>query len=125
MAKKKAQNPTSSSSAESSDAESIEDAMTELAEIVVRLETGQESLDDSLQQFERGMALLRLCHQKLDFAAQRIEIVTRLAEGEPVEVEEFDSTSSLQKKSRGTTLNDTEQLEESGDEESSGKRRLF
>ena len=57
----------------------LEAAMTELSQIVTNLESGQESLDESLAQFERGMSLLRICHRKLDAAAQRIELVTQLS----------------------------------------------
>ena len=75
----------------------LEPAMTELAQIVSRLESGQETLDESLAQFERGMALLRVCHRKLDAAAQRIELVTKLSVTDDVETVEFDSTSTVQK----------------------------
>ena len=71
--------------------------MTELGQIVASLENGQATLDESLAQFERGMSLLRTCHQKLDAAAQRIELVTQLDSDGPVETEEFDATSTLQK----------------------------
>lgn len=71
--------------------------MTELGQIVASLENGQATLDESLAQFERGMSLLRTCHQKLDAAAQRIELVTQLDSEGPVETEEFDATSTLQK----------------------------
>ncbi|MFN9718375.1 MAG: exodeoxyribonuclease VII small subunit [Planctomycetota bacterium] len=76
---------------------SLEEAMAELGRIVSSLESGQTSLDDSLAQFERGMRLLRVCHRKLDAAAQRIEIVTHLSPDGPIETEEFDATSTLQK----------------------------
>ena len=75
----------------------LEPAMAELAQIVSRLESGQETLDESLAQFERGMALLRVCHRKLDAAAQRIELVTKLSATDDVETVDFDSTSTLQK----------------------------
>lgn len=75
----------------------LEPAMAELAQIVSRLESGQETLDESLAQFERGMALLRVCHRKLDAAAQRIELVTRLSATDDVETVDFDATSTLQK----------------------------
>ena len=75
----------------------LEPAMAELAQIVSRLESGQETLDESLAQFERGMALLRVCHRKLDAAAQRIEIVTKLTATDDTETTEFDATSTLQK----------------------------
>ena len=77
--------------------QSLEESMTELASIVSRLESGQETLDESLAQFERGMKLLRTCHSKLDVAAQRIEIVTQMSPEGDVKTAEFDSTATLQK----------------------------
>ena len=73
--------------------------MGELAQIVLRLESGQATLDESLSQFERGMSLLRTCHRKLDAAAQRIELVTQLSADGEVITEEFDSMSTLQRSS--------------------------
>lgn len=75
---------------------SLEAAMAELSQIVTLLESGQESLEGSLAGFERGMQLLRICHRKLDSAAQRVEILTRVS-GDDVITAEFDSTSSLSK----------------------------
>jgi exodeoxyribonuclease VII small subunit len=75
---------------------SLEEAMAELSQIVTSLESGQVSLDESLARFERGMALLRVCHQKLDSAAQRIEILTQMTDNDVV-TEEFDSTSTLKR----------------------------
>lgn len=78
--------------------------MQELAEIVTGLESGQASLDESLASFERGMALLRLCHNKLDAAAQRIEIVTRVsASGEP-ELGQFDATATVNRESAANSV---------------------
>lgn len=80
--------------------------MEELAQIVQRLESGQETLEDSLQQFERGMKLLRSCHRLLDSAAQRIEIVTRMAEDEDVETKDFDATSTLDRRNRASAADE-------------------
>ena len=93
MAKKKAQVDSENSEIP------LEAAMLELGQIVSRLESGQETLDASLAQFERGMSLLRTCHRRLDAAAQRIELVTQLASDGDVVTEEFDSTSTLQRSS--------------------------
>lgn len=73
----------------------LEQAMAELAEIASRLESGQESLDQSLARFERGMQLLRTCHQQLDQAAQRIEIVTRIGAAGVPETEPFDARATF------------------------------
>jgi exodeoxyribonuclease VII small subunit len=75
---------------------SLEEAMAELSQIVTSLESGQVSLDESLARFERGMGLLRVCHQKLDSAAQRIEMLTQMSD-DGVVTEEFDSTSTLKR----------------------------
>jgi len=76
---------------------SLEAAMTELSEIAARLESGQESLDQSLARFERGMQLLRVCHQQLDHAAQRIEIVTRIGSAGAPETQPFDGRATFPK----------------------------
>ena len=81
----------------------LESAMTELSQIVTRLESGQETLDESLAQFERGMALLRICHRKLDAAAQRIELVTQLAPDGDVLTEPFDATATMSRPSTDST----------------------
>ena len=90
MAKRKSQ-----SDSEAADEIPLESAMTELGQIVSSLESGQETLDESLAQFERGMALLRVCHRKLDAAAQRIELVTQLAPEGDVLTEPFDATATI------------------------------
>jgi exodeoxyribonuclease VII small subunit len=92
MAKRKSQ-----SDLESAPEVGLEEAMSELAQIVSRLESGQATLDESLSQFERGMSLLRTCHRKLDAAAQRIELVTQLSPEGEVITEDFDATSTLQR----------------------------
>jgi exodeoxyribonuclease VII small subunit len=74
---------------------SLESAMAELAEIAGRLESGQESLDQSLARFERGIQLLRICHQQLDQAAQRIEIVTRVGAAGAPETQPFDGRATF------------------------------
>ncbi|MEZ6040632.1 MAG: exodeoxyribonuclease VII small subunit [Planctomycetaceae bacterium] len=103
MAKRKSQTDASKAEDPASGSVSIEAAMEELGEIVARLESGKESLDDSLQSFERGMTLLRQCHRRLDGAAQRIEIVTRLGDSpEEIETESFDGSSSLNRTETGT-----------------------
>lgn len=55
--------------------ERFEDAMKALEEIVSRLETGQLDLDESLQLFERGVALVRQCSRQLDEAERKIELL--------------------------------------------------
>jgi len=95
MAKKRSQ-ADSNESGEPANV-SLEDAMSELSSIVAELESGQQSLDESLAQFEQGMKLLRVCHNKLDVAAQRIEIVTQMPPEGDIKTADFESTATLQK----------------------------
>jgi len=52
---------------------SFEKAQSELEEIVKKIETGDLSLNENLELFERGIALTRLCSAKLEDARQKIE----------------------------------------------------
>ena len=53
----------------------FEAAMRRLEEVVLMLEEGSVSLDASLAAYEEGMALVRLCHDKLNEAEARITLV--------------------------------------------------
>ena len=50
-----------------------EDARVELADIVRRLEAGNQSLEESLALWERGEALAVLCQRWLDGARARLD----------------------------------------------------
>jgi len=51
----------------------FEAALEELEKIIQRMEQGDQTLEVSLQDFERGMELSRTCRKSLDDAEQRIE----------------------------------------------------
>lgn len=51
----------------------FEDGLHELEEIVRTIESGEHSLEENLELFERGIALSRQCSSKLDAATQRIK----------------------------------------------------
>ena len=55
---------------------SFEEAIKELTNIVGKIEQGQIPLQDSLQQYERGMALIKYCRTILQKAEKRIEKIT-------------------------------------------------
>ena len=57
----------------------FEASLAELEAIVEKLEQGDLSLDDSLKQFERGVALTRACQTALKQAEQKVEILLRRA----------------------------------------------
>lgn len=54
----------------------FEAALTELEALVGHLEKGELSLDESLQQFKRGVELTRRCQKILDDAQQVVEKLT-------------------------------------------------
>ena len=54
----------------------FESALSELESIVKRLEDGNLPLEQSLELFERGVALSRYCHTRLEAAERRVEVLT-------------------------------------------------
>jgi len=54
----------------------FESALAELEQIVKALEGGDLTLERALTLFERGVELSRFCHERLDEAEKRIEILT-------------------------------------------------
>jgi exodeoxyribonuclease VII small subunit len=54
----------------------FETAIGKLDDIVSKLESGSESLDDSLKLFEEGTALASFCYTKLQTAEQKIKQIT-------------------------------------------------
>lgn len=79
----------------------FEQALAELEAIVHALEDGRLGLDDSLARYERGIGLLKHCHQLLERAERRIELLCGVdAEGNPI-TQPFDETaeSTLEEKS--------------------------
>lgn len=55
----------------------FEKALSELEEIAIRLEDGELGLDDSIKEFEKGIKLARICHEKLEEAERKIEILQK------------------------------------------------
>ncbi len=65
----------------------FEEAISELQSVVERLEAGKVALEDSLALYERGVALVKICNERLDTAQQRVSAV-RLG-GEEASTEPF------------------------------------
>ncbi|MEQ8234977.1 MAG: exodeoxyribonuclease VII small subunit [Gammaproteobacteria bacterium] len=55
----------------------FEAAMHELEALVDKLEQGEYSLEESLRQYERGIALTRACEQALRNAEQKVLALAR------------------------------------------------
>ncbi|MBN2109875.1 MAG: exodeoxyribonuclease VII small subunit [Methanosarcinaceae archaeon] len=54
---------------------SFEQSLEELESLVDRLERGQLLLDESLELFEQGMKLARMCNRKLSRAERKIKVL--------------------------------------------------
>ncbi|MBM4207539.1 MAG: exodeoxyribonuclease VII small subunit [Gammaproteobacteria bacterium] len=54
---------------------SFEESLTELEQLVGKLERGDLSLEESLQAFERGVHLTRTCQKTLAEAEQKVQIL--------------------------------------------------
>ncbi|MEN9465277.1 MAG: hypothetical protein RL217_1458 [Pseudomonadota bacterium] len=53
----------------------FETALANLEQLVARMESGELSLEDSLQAFEQGIVLTRQCQEALSKAEQRVQIL--------------------------------------------------
>nr|WP_321466832.1 exodeoxyribonuclease VII small subunit [uncultured Desulfobulbus sp.] len=53
----------------------FENALTKLEQITEELESGDLSLEKSLEKFNEGMALLQFCNGKLDEAKTQVELL--------------------------------------------------
>ena len=64
----------------------FEQALTQLEELVNKMEGGDLSLEESLQAFEQGVKLTRDAQAKLDAAEQRVKVLME-EQGELVEAD--------------------------------------
>ena len=69
---------------------SFEEAYAELEQVVHSLESSQLGLSESLALYQKGVGCLKVCHQALEKAERKIELLTGVGDdGEP-ETEDFD-----------------------------------
>lgn len=91
----------------------FEEAIGLLTEIVEKIETGQVPLQESLQQYEKGMALIGQCRRILEDAEKRIaEIESRYSPGRQEAEDEEEHEQE-------------EELGEEGDEDEDEEDELF
>lgn len=62
----------------------FEEVLARFEQIVHRLEEGNLSLDESLNLFEQGVKLSKICSQRLNEAQRRIEVLTKDEDGDLV-----------------------------------------
>ena len=55
----------------------FEAALEDLELVVEQLETGELSLEDSLEAFEKGVGLVKYCNQKLDEVEKKVELLVK------------------------------------------------
>lgn len=63
----------------------FEQSLKQLEQIVQELESGDLPLEKALKKFEEGIQLSRFCSQMLDETEQKISILLKDKDGEPVE----------------------------------------
>lgn len=73
----------------------FEAALAELERIVDRLESGQQTLEEALASFQRGIELTRVCQQGLKEAEQKVEQLVQ-EQGGDARIEPFASQDSDQ-----------------------------
>ena len=62
----------------------FEQSLAELETVVEQMETGDLSLEEALEHFERGIELTRACQATLTMAEQKVEqLLERNAQAEP------------------------------------------
>jgi exodeoxyribonuclease VII small subunit len=65
----------------------FERSLDELEQLVQKMEQGEQSLDESLAAYERGVALYRQCQSALEQAELRVKLLTD--PGKPENAEDF------------------------------------
>ena len=71
---------------DASSPESFESAMEQLETLVSKMESGDLSLDESLEAFEKGVHLTRFCQDQLQKAELKIQELN--SKGETIEIDQ-------------------------------------
>lgn len=59
----------------------FETAYTSLEQLVMRMEQGNQTLEQSLTDFEQGINLIKQCHAQLKAAEQKVELLSQDSNG--------------------------------------------
>lgn len=60
---------------------SFEDAIIKLEDSITKMEAGSLTLDESIEEFEKALAYIKLCENKLTAAKERVRIMTEGSDG--------------------------------------------
>lgn len=71
---------------------SFEEALQKLEASVQQLESGDLSLEQALETFEKGVEMSRLCTRKLEESEKKVELLLEVGAGE-AQTSPFDMTS--------------------------------
>jgi exodeoxyribonuclease VII small subunit len=82
----------------------FEDAMGELQSVTSDMESGELSLEEMIQHFEKGQKLIKICSSKLNEIQKKIEIITKKSDGK-IAVENFEYNDSSDDGPRQNTSN--------------------
>jgi len=84
----------------------FEEALKRLEKIVNDLEDGNLSLDSSLEKYEEGITLSKMCAKKLEAAKKKVELLLKNEDG-TFELKPFDERSAEEaapkKRAKGKT----------------------
>ena len=61
--------------------QTFEDALSRLETLVGKMESGEGTLEQSLDWFEEGMSLIKSCRQELESAEQKVKELIKDSEG--------------------------------------------
>ena len=61
--------------------QSFEDALSELEELVRKMESGEMGLEEMVAAFEKGQKLVKSCTDRLNEVERRIEVIKKNADG--------------------------------------------
>ncbi len=104
----------------------FEKSLAELERIVAELESGQLTLAQSIERYEKGVTLLRKSHAALDGARVKIELLTGVREDGSLETEPFPDNDP-ESPSRKTPARENRQKSQPRDENADldDRKRLF
>ena len=71
-----AEEKTDETGAEEDTEVSFEDALSQLEEVVHRMETGESPLESLVENYQSGVRLLKLCRSKIERAEMKVKEVT-------------------------------------------------
>jgi exodeoxyribonuclease VII small subunit len=66
---------------------SFEEAFEQLEEIVENMEKGNMTLEDSLNNYQKGIELIKFCSKKIEDTERKITIITKNESGDIIESE--------------------------------------